>query len=246
MKAIIIDDEPLAIQLIEEYLKECTDITVVATCHDGFDGLKAIQQWQPQLIFLDIQMPKISGFEMLELVENLPYVIFVTAFDQFAIQAFEANAVDYLLKPYSRERFLAAIKKVKNLYQLSIPQPLEKLTALHSLQNGFEQERIVVKDGQKIKIIAFSEVLYFEASDDYVKIVTKQGSYLKKKRMIDFENSLPPRQFVRCHRSFIVNTLVISRIDPAEKEGYLISISDKVKVPTSKAGYQKLREVLGI
>ncbi len=177
MKVIIIDDEPLARSIVKEYLQSYTDIEVVAECNDGFEGMKAIQQYEPELIFLDIQMPKINGFEMLELIENPPSVIFTTAYDEFAIKAFELNATDYLLKPFSKERFDKAVQKY--LQQSAAPQPHAVLET--AAQSPAQQNRIVVKDGSKIKIIPVTQIHYLEAADDYVKIVTADGTFLKKK-----------------------------------------------------------------
>jgi two-component system, LytTR family, response regulator len=243
MKAIIIDDEPLARSLVLEYLQPYKDVEVVQECNDGFEGLKAIQQLNPDVIFLDIQMPKINGFEMLELIENPPQVIFTTAFEEYAIKAFETHAADYLLKPFSKERFDKAIQK---LFQQKLPaQQTEALleTAAHSpVQNN----RVVVKDGGKIKIIPTPSIQYLEGADDYVKIYTDNGSYLKKKTMQYFEQSLANKQFLRVHRSYIINTQLITRIDPYEKDGHLVILTTGAKLPVSKAGYAKLKEVLGI
>src|SRR6476659_7425362 len=211
-KAIIVDDEPLARMVVKEYLQNHPSITVMQECNDGFEGMKAIMQHQPDVIFLDIQMPKINGFEMLELVEQPPAVIFTTAFDEYAIKAFESNAVDYLLKPFSKERFDKAIQKWKEQKVGSQKNTEELLeTASHS---PAQSQRIVVKTGSKIKIIPVHDVFYLEAADDYVKVHTQEGSFLKNKTMSHFENTLDPQQFVRSHRSYIVNIQQITRIDP--------------------------------
>jgi len=244
MNVIIIDDEPLARSIVKEYLQSYAEVKLLAECNDGFEGLKAINQYQPDLVFLDIQMPKITGFEMLELIENPPSVIFTTAFDEYAIKAFENNAVDYLLKPFSKERFDKAIQKY--LHQKpSVPQKTEAVLET-AAQSPVQQNRVVVKDGSKIKIIPVSNVQYLEAADDYVKIFTAEGSFLKKKTMSYFEQSLESFQFVRIHRSFIVNTQLITRIDAYEKDSHLLLLTTGAKLPVSKAGYSKLKEVLGI
>src|SRR6478752_1346082 len=200
MKAILIDDEPLARMMVKEYLQYYADIEVVQECNDGFEGVKAIQQHQPDLIFLDIQMPKINGFEMLELIENPPSVIFTTAFDEYAIKAFESNAVDYLLKPFSKDRFDKAVQKYLQQKKVA-PQKTEAVLE-SAAQSPVQQNRVVVKDGSKIKIIPVNQIQYLEAADDYVKIFTTEGSFLKKKTMSYFEQSLLPFQFVRIHRSY--------------------------------------------
>jgi len=244
MKAIIIDDEPLARDIVKEYLQPYPDIEVVAECNDGFEGIKATQQYESGLIFLDIQMPKINGFEMLELLDsdNAPAVIFTTAFDEFAIKAFESNAIDYLLKPFSKERFDKAIQKFLQNTGTSQTQ----LAVETAAQSPSQQNRIVVKDGNKIKIIPIHQVNYLEAADDYVKIITAEGSFLKKRTMGFFEQSLAPFHFARIHRSYIVNTQLITRIDAYEKDSHLVLLNTGVKLPVSKAGYAKLKQILGI
>lgn len=242
MNVIIIDDEVLARNIVREYLQACPDITIAAECADGFEGLKAIQQFQPDLIFLDIQMPKINGFEMLELIDEPPAVIFTTAFDEFAIKAFEINAIDYLLKPFSQERFEKAIIKHQETRGNTGTQKVLETAA----QTSFQQNRVVVKDGSKIKIIPLNKIHYLEAADDYVRIVTNEGNYLKKRTMNFFENSLKDHQFVRIHRSFIVNTSLITRIDPYEKDSHLLLLTTGAKLPLSKSGYGKLKQALGI
>ncbi len=245
MKCVIIDDEPLARMVIKEYLQTYTDIEVVQECNDGFEGVKAIQQVQPDLIFLDIQMPKINGFEMLELIDNPPLVIFTTAFEEYAIKAFEAHAVDYLLKPFSKERFDKALQKLLTQKANAItPQKLEILE--EATNSPMQSSRIVVKDGGKIKIIPVAQIQYLEAADDYVKIHTAEGIFLKKKTMQYFEDSLQQQQYIRIHRSYIVNASLITRIDPYEKDSHIALLSTGVKLPISKAGYIKLKEVLGI
>lgn len=242
MTVIIIDDEPLARSIVKEYLQSCPDVELLAECGDGFEGIKAIQQFQPDLIFLDIQMPKINGFEMLELIENPPTVIFTTAFDEYAIKAFEINAVDYLLKPFSKERFEKAIQKYRqNKNRAEILQVTNT-----AAQSPLQQNRVVVKDANKIKIIPVNQIHYLEAADDYVKIITADGSFLKKRTMNFFENSLSVFHFVRVHRSYIVNTQLITRIEAYEKDSHLLLLSTGAKLPVSKAGYAKLKEVLGI
>jgi len=242
MKVIIIDDEPLARSIVKEYLQSYADVDVVAECSDGFEGMKAINQHEPDLIFLDIQMPKINGFEMLELIENPPAVIFTTAFDEFAIKAFELNVTDYLLKPFSKDRFDKAVQKYLNKPAVSLTEPVIETAA----QSPGQQNRIVVKDGNKIKIIPINQIHYLEAADDYVKIITAEGSFLKKRTMTFFEQSLMPYQFVRIHRSYIVNTQLITRIDAYEKDGHIVLLNTGAKLQASKSGYMKLKEVLGI
>lgn len=242
MNAILIDDEPLARSIVKEYLQYYPQIKIIAECNDGFEGMKAIQEHEPDLIFLDIQMPKINGFEMLELIDNPPAVIFTTAFDDFAIKAFESNAIDYLLKPFSKDRFDKAIKKhLQHSAAAHTHDVIESAAQLPAQQN-----RVVVKDGNKIKIIPVAQIHYLEAADDYVKILTAEGGFLKKRTMNFFEQSLNDYHFVRIHRSYIVNTQLITRIDAYEKDGHLVILNTGAKLPVSKSGYTRLKETLGI
>jgi len=245
-KAIIIDDEPLARSIVREYLAFYPQVELVDECSDGFQGVKSIQQHKPDIIFLDIQMPKINGFEMLELIDDPPAVIFTTAFDEYAIRAFETHAVDYLLKPFSRERFSKALDKWLEQHSTT-EQQAATVSLLESVAHSPSQtERVVVKTGGRIKIIPLPEIQYLEAADDYVRIVTAEGSYLKKKTMNYFEGILDPKLFARTHRSYIVNVQQITRIDAYEKENQVAILTTGVKIPVSKSGYMKLKSVLGI
>ena len=244
-KAVIIDDEPLSREVIKAYLKNFPEIEVTQECGDGFEGVKAIQQHQPELIFLDIQMPKITGFEMLELVDQKPAVIFITAYDSFAIKAFEANAVDYLLKPVSEERFKTAILKWKSKVVLTNQEPVQRVLSAMS-STGSQPGRIVVKTGSKVKIIPVHEIQYLEADDDFVKIYTPEGSFLKNKTMAFYEESLDATQFVRVHRSYILHISQITKIEPYQKESHVAILRDGKQIPVSKTGYVKLKAILGI
>lgn len=245
IKALIIDDEPLARSLVKEYLKSFNDIHILQECNDGFEGVKAIAQHQPDLIFLDIQMPKINGFEMLELVENPPAVIFTTAFDEFAMKAFEAHAVDYLLKPFSKDRFEKALQKWLNLRSSQTTSPTKDFLENRTTQPE-EHTRVVVKKGSNIVIIPVHQIQYLEAYDDYVKIHTKEGMNLKKKTMSYFESVLEASQFVRVHRSYIINLQELTRIEPMEKDNHIALLKSGMQIPLSQSGYTKLKSVLGI
>src|ERR1700758_653213 len=175
INAVIIDDEPLARSIVKEYLQNHKNISVLQECNDGFEGVKAITKHKPDIIFLDIQMPKITGFEMLELIDSPPAVIFTTAFDEYAIKAFEAHAVDYLLKPFSKERFDKALKKWKEQHNTNETRSNTTSLLDDAKKQPEEQSRVVVKNGNNIKIIPVSEIHYLEAYDDYVKIFTKDG-----------------------------------------------------------------------
>lgn len=245
-KAIIIDDEPLAREVVKEYLEEYPNIEVVTECNDGFEAVKAINQHQPDLIFLDIQMPKINGFETLELLDPKPAVIFTTAFDEYAIKAFEAHAVDYLLKPFGRDRFKKAVDKW--LQQRDLVEAKQQIQSLieNSAPTQIQHERVVVKTGHNIKIIPALDIKYIEAYDDYVKIHTDEGVFLKNKTMQYFENLLDQKLFARIHRSYIVQLSQINRLDPYEKDSYKAVLKAGVSLPVSKTGYSKLKSILGI
>lgn len=244
IRVIIIDDEPLARSMVKEYLQSWTDVTVMQECNDGFEGVKAIAQHKPDLIFLDIQMPKINGFEMLELIDAPPSVIFTTAFDEYAIKAFEAHAVDYLLKPFAKERFDKAMQKWMTARQTSAPSLPPAL--IETVSQPEEKNRIVVKKGNNIVILPVHTIHYLEAFDDYVKIHTKDGFYLKKKTMSYFEKTLDPKEFVRIHRSYLLNLQELTRIEPMEKDNHVALLKSGTRIPLSATGYTKLKEVLGI
>lgn len=243
-KIIIIDDEPLARSIVAEYLQDKTDIEIVAECSDGFEGIKAVTQHQPSLIFLDIQMPKINGFEMLELLPAMPSVIFTTAFDEYAIKAFEANAIDYLLKPFSKERFDHAVEKWKSKIEFSknnIQQFIET-----TIKQPEERNRIVVKKGADIRIIPVEDVYYLEAYDDYVKIFTKDTYFLKKKTMNYYEQVLDKTLFFRVHRSFIINLNLLTKIEVLEKNNYIAILKNDKRIPISRSSHGKLKDLLGL
>ncbi len=244
IKVIIIDDEPLARGIVREYLEEHLDIEIVAECGDGFEGVKAISTHKPDLLFLDIQMPKITGFEMLELIEEKPSVIFTTAYDEYAIKAFDINAIDYLLKPFNKDRFEKAIEKWKATRHPIEDKQIEAAAAV--IENDNQPQRVVIKLNNKIKIIPFNEILFLEAAEDYVFIHTAEGRYMKHKTMIFFENALDKTQFVRCHRSYIVDVQQINRLEIYEKDSHVAILKSGAKVPVSKSGYSRLKLVLGV
>lgn len=244
-KVVIIDDEPLARSIVVEYLQQHPSIEIAAECNDGFQGVKAIMQHKPDLIFLDIQMPKINGFEMLELLDSTPSVIFTTAFDEYAIKAFEANAIDYLLKPFSKERFDLAIQKWNEKKNTSSEKNIQSLLE-NTTKQPDERNRIVVKNGSDIRIVPMADVMYIEAYDDYVKIFTKDTYYLKKKTMNYYEQVLDSAHFFRTHRSFIINLQELTKIEPLEKNTYVVLLKNGKKIPLSRTGYSKLKETLGV
>jgi two-component system, LytTR family, response regulator len=245
IKAVLIDDEPLARSIVAEYLQSFPEIDIVQECNDGFEGVKAIGHHKPDLIFLDIQMPKINGFEMLELVEQPPAVIFTTAFDEYAIKAFEAHAIDYLLKPFSKDRFDKAVHKW--LSQRQLQETKGKTASLNEdVRQPEERNRVVVREGGNIRIIPVQDILYFEAYDDYVKIYTQKEMFLKKKTMSFYEAAMDPALFVRVHRSYILQLSQLTRIEPLEKDSHVALLKNGNRIPLSKSGYLKLKSVLGM
>ena len=245
-KVIIIDDEAPARDLIRHYLQTYPDIEITAEADNGFAAMKLIREQNPQLIFLDVQMPKLTGFEMLELMDNQPEIIFSTAFDQFAIKAFELNAVDYLLKPYSKERFDAAIQKALTRIQSGTSARPELQTFSKALAPLVgELTRIAVKDRQQIHVIPIVDIDYIEADGDYVKIHTTKSAYLKEKTMKYFEENLP-QQFIRIHRSYIVNVNEVAKIELYEKESYRVHLKNGEILKASSNGYKALKMAVSL
>jgi two-component system LytT family response regulator len=242
LRAVIVDDEELARQLLREYLWEAGGVDVVAECGDGFDAVKAIGELKPDLVFLDVQMPKLDGFEVLELIDPPPSVIFVTAYDQYAMRAFEANAVDYLLKPFRLDRFKKALDRARERVQTR-PAPVELAAAARP--PGQAVERIVVRDGSKVHIIPIAKLDYVEAQDDYAALHSEQKSYLKQQTIASLEALLDPQRFVRIHRSYIVNLERIARIEPYAKDSRVAVLRDGTQLPVSRSGHARLKALLG-
>lgn len=247
VRAVIIEDEEPARALVKAYLASHENIHLVAECENGFEGIKTISETLPDLIFLDIQMPKLTGFEMLELLEETPEIIFTTAYDEFAIRAFEFNAVDYLMKPFSKERFDQALEKafarMKNKSDSS--EKIEKLKE-KIREEGGTVDRIFVKTGSHIDVIPVDEISHIEAQDDYIELHTPKGKFLKNETMSSIENRLPEENFIRVHRSSIINTEQIEKLEKYGKENYIIILKDKTKVMVSKSRVKQLKDHLGI
>lgn len=242
IKALLIDDETLARENIKNHLKAFDEIEVIGECKNGFEAFKAIDEQRPDLVFLDIQMPKINGFELLELIEEKPALIFTTAFDEYALKAFETGAVDYLLKPFSRERFMRAVKKSLRQNGQNKSQSVTDYTR----DMPERQNRIVVKSGSEIQIIPVDQIHYIQADDDYVKICTAQRKHLKNTTMKFLEESLNPKLFIRIHRSYIINTNELTKIEPYKKNSYLAILKSGAQIPISRSGFVELKDQLGI
>ena len=243
INTLIVEDEELARDLLKSYLKDHPDINLIGECENGFEGIQKINELKPDLVFLDIQMPKITGFEMLQLLDHKPEIIFTTAYDQYAIKAFEYNVADYLLKPFSKDRLLAAIDRVTERIG-NQEKNTEKLEKLSEFTTGEYLDRVVVKDRSKITIILTEQIRYIESLDDYVMIYANNGRHMKQKTMRYFEQNLNPRDFVRIHRSYIINVSQIAEIQQYEKESYLVILKDRTKLKVSKSGYKNLKDSL--
>jgi two-component system LytT family response regulator len=243
LRALIVDDEELARKLLREYAENAGGVEILAECGNGFDAVKAITELKPDLVFLDVQMPKLDGFEVLELVDPLPAVIFVTAHDQYAMSAFDASAVDYLLKPVQFERFVKALDRARQRLGKTMPSPV--LLTAAARPPGQWLERIVVKTGSKIQIIPVGKLYYVQAQDDYIALSCEDKNYLKQQTISDIENQLDPARFARIHRSYIVNLERIVRIEPFTKDSRVVILRDGTKVPVSRSGLARLKKVLG-
>jgi two-component system LytT family response regulator len=243
IRTIIVEDEALARDLLRSFLQDFAHIEIVGECANGFEGVKMINELKPDLIFLDIQMPKISGFEMLELLDHKPHIIFATAYDEYALKAFEFNAADYLLKPFSKERLKEAVAKVEGRIHREGPVSEMADKVLEYPREGF-LNRIVVKDRSKIHVIPVDQIRYIESMDDYVLIYTREARYVKQKTMKSLEEVLDPASFIRIHRSFIIRIEEINEIQQYEKESYVVVLHDKTKLKVSKSGYKNLKEAL--
>lgn len=243
IRTIIVEDEELARNLLRSYIKDREDIDLLCECENGFEGVKAINELKPDLVFLDIQMPKITGFEMLELLDHHPEIIFCTAYDQYALKAFEFNAADYLLKPFSKDRLIAALEKVKERLEKQVDgeDVVEKIA---NFPKDEYLDRVVVKDRHKIHIIPSDQIRYIESMDDYVLIYTHEGRFTKQKTMRYFETALDPHNFARIHRSYIVRIDQIAQLQQYEKESYVAILHDKSKLKVSKSGYKNLKDLL--
>jgi two-component system, LytTR family, response regulator len=238
LKAAIVDDEELARGYLRELLQAHPEIEIVADCANGFEAVKSIAETSPDLLFLDVQMPKLDGFEVLELIDpaRAPVVIFVTAYDQYAMRAFDAQAVDYLLKPFDAARFERALERARaRLGDRRPPLEIAPATA---------RERIVVKDGARVHVIPVAKLDYVEAQDDYVALHSEGKSYLKQQAIASVEAMLDPARFVRIHRSAIVNLERVARIEPYGKDSRLAILTDGTRLPVSRTGYTRLMEVM--
>jgi two-component system LytT family response regulator len=247
MRVIIVDDELLARAVLREHLAAHPDVEIVGECANGFEAVKAIAEQAPDLVFLDIQMPKLDGFEVVELAGAKTNYVFVTAYDQFALRAFEVHALDYLLKPFSRARLEQALVHARE--RIGRPQAAAAasgaVAAAHeAAQRRTPLERILIRDGSRVQVIPAAQIDYIEAQDDYVQVVAAGRAWLKSQRLAELEAQLDPGAFLRVHRSFIVSLAAIERIDPSGKDGHCAVLRGGARIPVSRSGYQKLRELM--
>jgi two-component system LytT family response regulator len=249
MRVIIVDDEHLARAVLREHLHAHPDVEIVGECANGFEAVKAIAELQPDLVFLDIQMPKLDGFEVVELAGAKPLYLFVTAFDAFALRAFEVHAIDYLLKPFSGERLAQALAHARARLAAPAPVSADAAQAVQAVVDEARRReapltRILIRDGARVQVVAVTDVDFIEAEDDYVAVQAGARRWLKSQRLAELETQLDPRHFLRVHRSFIVNVAAIARIEPAGRDGHCAVLHSGARVPISRSGYQKVRALI--
>jgi two-component system LytT family response regulator len=243
LRVVIVDDEPLARAIVREYLAKHTDVEIVAECANGFEAVKAAAELTPDLLFLDIQMPKLTGFEVLELIDRSIGAVFVTAFDEFALRAFEVNAVDYLLKPFSASRLDEALGRARQRLTSKAPLPVAALAAMARPPGG-SVERILVRQGTRVQVIPVEKLDYAQAQDDYVCLRAEGKEYLKEQTLGELEERLDPARFVRIHRSYILNLERLSKLELYAKDSRVAILIDGSRLPVSRAGYTRLKKLL--
>jgi two-component system LytT family response regulator len=244
LRVAIVDDEAPARAILREYLGGVSGVEIVAECANGFEAVQAVTHGKPDVLFLDVQMPKLDGFEVLELIEREVAVVFVTAYDQYALKAFEVHAVDYLLKPFGPERLVEAIRRVRERLTAGRSPAAEPLSA--RLQSGRRPvTRVLIRDGATVHIVPLSKIDYAEAQDDYVAIHAERRTYLKEQTMGQLEATLDPRQFVRIHRSYLLNIDRLAKVDATDTDSRVAILRDDTRLPVSRSGYARLSALLG-
>jgi two-component system LytT family response regulator len=242
-RVLIVDDEPLARKAMALALAEFPEIEIIGECGDGFEAVKVINKEKPDVVFLDVQMPKLDGFDVLELLENPPFIVFVTAYNEYALKAFESHALDYILKPVKTERLGKTLMRVEEQLRLSQGQPVDQLLDHHNLFHT-PLERILIRDRNQIHILQAEEISFIEAQDDYVAFYSGERSYLKKETLSGLEKRLDGRRFVRVHRSYLLNIDYLSKIEPYAKESKIAVLKNGKTLPVSRSGYQRLMTFL--
>lgn len=241
IKTLIVDDEPHAREILAEYLAEYPQFTVVGECANGYEAVKAVSERAPDLVFLDIQMPKLDGFEVLELLDVKPQVVFVTAYDEYAVRAFEVHALDYLVKPFTAERFAAVVARAEAAVLGSASQPLAGVAAAARKK---PLQRIAFKEGGAIEVVPVQRIDYIEAQDDYIHVFTRGEKHVKQQTLTELEQLLDPARFVRVHRGYIVNLESLARVEPYAKDSRVVVLKDGARIPVSRAGYERLKALL--
>ncbi len=245
MRVLIVDDEPLARQALRELLSERPEVEVVGEAANGFEAVKLAEELAPDLLFLDIQMPKLSGFEVMELVGEKAAVVFVTAYDEYAVKAFEVHAVDYLLKPVEPERLAAALERARERLSAGDVRPEPAALAKAALPPGRTLERVLIREEGKIHVLQVGRIDFVEAKDDYLSFASAGKRYLKQQTMADLEGQLDPDRFVRIHRSYLLNVERLARLELYAKDSWIAILQDGTKLPVSRSGHSRLRELLG-
>ena len=243
LRIVIVDDEPLSRAVVHEYAAADPSLAIVADCGNGFEAVKAVADFKPDLVLLDVQMPKLDGFEVLELLGREQPVIFITAYDQYALRAFEVHAVDYLLKPFSAERFAAAIARGRERVRAKATLPVEEVVRDGKPRSGFAG-RVLIRDGADVHVLPVDRLDYVEAQDDYVAFKSEGRQYLKDQTLSAVEATLDPARFVRIHRSFVLNIDRIATVELYAKDSRIAILRDGTRLPVSRAGYARLSQLL--
>lgn len=242
IKALIVDDEPLSRQLIREFLLPHHDIEILGECRDGVEAVHQAELLKPDLIFLDIQMPEMNGFEVLDALSCRPHIIFSTAYDQYAVQAFEVSAVDYLLKPYVQSRFDEALMRVRERIDAAVaPAQLDRL--LETVRPDQKTlERLLVRERDRMLLVPVREIFRAEALEDYVQIHSNRGRFLISQTLGWLENRLDCQRFVRIHRSHLVQLSAIAELRPIDNGRMTCVLANETELPVSRAGVKRLKE----
>jgi two-component system LytT family response regulator len=243
LRIVIVDDEPLARAVLREYAEAEADLEIVADCGNGFEAVKAVADLKPDLVLLDVQMPKLDGFEVLELLGRDQAVVFITAYDQYALRAFEVHAVDYLLKPFSADRFREAIARARDRVRAKAGTPVEEVVRDGKPRTG-HAERVLIRDGANVHVLPVDKIDYVEAQDDYVAFKSDGKQYLKDQTLSAVEATLDPSRFVRIHRSFVLNIDRIAKVELYAKDSRMAILRDGTRLPVSRAGYARLSQLL--
>ncbi len=243
LSVVLVDDEDLARGILREYLSAHPDMEVIAECSNGFDAVKVVSEKKPDLLFLDIQMPKLNGFEVLELIDRNLAVVFVTAYDQYALRAFEVHAVDYLLKPFSPDRLAEALTRVRERLGHRESAKYTELVA-EAKARSKPLERVLVRDGCRVYVIPVGKIDYVEAQDDYVCFKSGGKDFLKQETLADLDGLLDPERFIRIHRSYILNIERLVKLELYAKDSRVAILTDGTKLPVSRSGYARLKPLL--